>query len=378
MTEYYENTGEVDKNMIAVPGNADEKGYCWFDVTEAPFALYGFYKGDPDTPFCRLPKEVAEATNSGVAKNRLHTAGGRARFFTDSARIAIRMKMPYLTNYAHMAMTGSASFDLYEDDDHTEYGPTGAGSRFLGAFQPDVKATDGFFSELSLRKAKKRFLTLNFPLYTPVIKLEIGIDAGAVIGEGKEYSPFLPVVFYGSSITQGACASRPGLCYESQISRRLDIDYLNLGFSGSAKGELTIAEYMAGLPMSAFVCDYDHNAESAEYLRETHLRLYRKIREKHPEIPYIMLSRPDVDAKSDYEDTLLRRAVVEDTYRYARDNGDDNAWYIDGEGIFRGVDEDSCTVDGIHPNDLGFLKMADSIGRILRRAMRKGLKTEEK
>lgn len=376
-TEYYGNLGEVDQNMISASGEADENGFCWFDVTGQPFALYGFYANDPKTPFCRLPEDVAEATNPGVARNRLHTAGGRARFSTDSSRIAIRVEMPYMTHYSHMAMTGSASFDLYLDDDHFEYGPKGVGSRYVGTYKFDVNATGGFTSILKLNGSKIRHLTLNFPLYSPVAKLEIGIDSGSRLGEGVKYSDALPVVFYGSSITQGACASRPGLSYEAQISRRLNLDYLNLGFSGNAKGELPIVEYMAELSMSAFVCDYDHNAPDAEYLRNTHYRMYQKIREKHPDIPYVMLSRPDVDAGDNYEDTLLRRQVVEDTYRYAREAGDRNVWYIDGEGIFRGADEDSCTVDGVHPNDLGFVKMADSIGRILRRAMRKGLKKED-
>lgn len=365
---------ELDLNMISTAGaNADEDGLCWFDVTAAPFDLYGFYRNDPEFAFCRMPADVAEATNAGVARNRTHTAGGRVRFSTDSQRLALRVEMPYMTKYAHMAFTGASSFDLYEDDAQLIYGDKGLGSRFIFLYRPDMKSKTGFTSVADLKEKKMRHLTLNFPLYSPVTKLEIGIDAGSCLGRGMKYKPVLPIVFYGSSITQGACASRPGLCYQAHISRRLNLDYLNLGFSGNARAELPIAEYMAGLPMSAFICDYDHNTPDAAYLKETHYRLYRIIRDKNPDIPYIMLSRPDTESRLDYTATLDRRAVVEDTYRAAYDEGDRNVWYIDGEGIFRGVDEDSCTVDGTHPNDLGFMKMADSIGRILRRAMRKGL-----
>ena len=89
----------------------------------------------------------------------------------------------------------------------------------------------------------------------------------------------MPVVFYGSSITHGAAAGRPGNTYENFISQKYNLDYVNLGFAGQAKGEVNMAEYIAGLRMCAFVCDYDHNAPDADYLEKTHYRFYEIIRE---------------------------------------------------------------------------------------------------
>lgn len=352
---------EVDKNMVS--GAPDESGLVWYNVKNAPFELYGLYRPTDEGDFRRMPDEVAAATNKGVKRNARHTAGGRVRFSTDSRRVAIRAKLPYVTRYAHMPLTGSSSFDLYCDEE--------TGSVFAGVFKPAVDISDSIELTHTFHTAKKRYLTLNLPLYSPLSSLEIGLDPGASLGEGKKYTGTrLPVVFYGSSITQGACASRPGLAYQSIISRRLDVDFVNLGFSGNAKAELPIVEYMAELPMSAFVSDYDHNAPTPEYLQETHCRMYQLIREKNPKIPYIMLSRPDFTLHS-ASDSIARRRVVEDTFRYALGRGDKNVWYIDGEGIFRGPEEDSCTTDGTHPNDIGFMKLADSVGRILRRAMRR-------
>ena len=364
-------TPETDRNMIAA--EADENGIVWYDVTGEPFDLYGFY----DTkPFMRLPEDVAAATNPGVKRNNYHTAGGRVRFSTDSSRICVRAEMPYVTKYVHMPMTGSSSFDLYVD---TEYG-----SKYRACYKPDVHIKDGFTGEIKLPKTEKTvYYTMNFPLYSPVTKLEIGIDAGSVLGHGMKYLPVLPVVYYGSSITQGACASRPGLCYESIISRRLNIDHINLGFSGNALAEDTIVDYMKTIKMSCFVSDYDHNAPNPEHLKATHLKMYKAIREAQPDIPYIMLSKPDFifheigSSLSGSDDAIKRRRIIEDTFRYARENGDKNVWYIDGDGICRGVDEDSCSVDSTHPNDIGFMKMADAIGRIIRRAMRRGLAEKE-
>lgn len=356
-------TAEVDKNMIV--GKPDADGLVWYNVKNAPFDIYGLYMPQAESDFRRMPDDVAAATNNGVKRNARHTAGGRVRFSTNSRRIAVRAKMPYVTRYPHMALTGSASFDLYVD--------TPVGSFFGCVYRPPVDFTDGFELTHKFDDSRERSLTLNFPLYSPVSSLEIGLDAGSTLGGGAKYTGTrLPVVYYGSSITQGACASRPGLAYQAIISRRLDVDFINLGFSGNARAELPISAYMAELPMSAFVSDYDHNAPTPEYLRETHCRLYTTIREKNPDIPYIMLSRPDFTTHPE-KDSIERRRVVEDTFRYARAQGDKHVWYIDGEGIYRGAELDACTVDAAHPTDLGFMKMADSIGRILRRAMRNGI-----
>ena len=142
---------------------------------------------------------------------------------------------------------------------------------------------------------------------------------------------------------------------------------INLGFSGSGRAEDRIVDYMAGLSMSAFVSDYDHNAPNVAHLAATHCKMYQKIRAAHPEIPYIMISRVDFDCN--YHENVARRDVILDTYRYARAQGDRNVYLIDGESVFRGRYIDMCTVDGVHPNDLGFALMADAVEATLRRAL---------
>ena len=123
--------------------------------------------------------------------------------------------------------------------------------------------------------------------------------------------------------------------------------------------------------MSAFVSDYDHNAPTPEHLEATHQRLYKIIRKSNPDIPYIMISKYDFD--SDYSTSIVRRNIIADTYRYARSMGDENVYFIDGAGIFRGPYEDMCTVDGCHPNDMGFALIADAIAAELKRAFSQNL-----
>ncbi len=344
----------MPEELITASG-ADEKGTVWFDITEEPFDLYGFYD---KKQFTRLPEEVAKATSAGVYSLYRNTAGGRARFYTDSPYVKLRAVLPALHRMYHMPLTGSSGFDLYHD--------TPSGYRFRNVLAPNPDSGNGFEAKISFQGgAHGRYLTLNFPLYNAVTSVRIGIAEGSTLGHGKKYARAVPVVYYGSSITQGGCASRPGLSYESMISRELDTDYINLGFSGNARGEDAVMEYISGLEMSAFVYDYDHNAPGLEHLRNTHARGFMKVREKNPDLPVVIISRPN----KYFEETYRRRDVILKTYSDARAAGDRHVWYVDGESFFAGRFSNECTVDGTHPNDLGFSYMADVIGDALRRAM---------
>jgi hypothetical protein len=263
--------------------------------------------------------------------------------------------------FPHMPASGVAGFDLFVDS------PDGYSSRFIKTFMPPWHTTDeGYESKIELDGKKMRHYTINFPSYSGVSELWVGISEGSMLTNGVPYRDLPPMIYYGSSITQGGCSSRPGNIYQNVVCRRTNIDYINLGFSGSGRGEDTIVDYMASLDMCAFVSDYDHNSPSCEHLAETHYRMYEKIRAAHPDVPYIMISRCDFD--SVYDINIERRNIIYQSYRKARDAGDKNVYYIDGASIFRGTYENMCTVDSCHPNDLGFALMADAITAELNRA----------
>lgn len=350
---------KLDQNM-AIEHTVKENDVHFYDVREAPFEIYGLYDPCNEPDFKRMPDEVAQAVSVGVQKLNYCTAGGRVRFSTDSKYVAIRAIMPHIEHMSHFAMTGSSSFDLFVDE------PESGISRFFRPLRISKDAKNGYETIVQFQTRRLRHLTLNFPTYSSVRNLWIGLQQDAIVGGGLKYRNVPPVVFYGSSITQGACANRPGNTYQSIISRRMNLDFINLGFSGSGKAEDAMVEYMMGLKMSAFVSDYDHNAPNVQYLKDTHCNMYKKIRSAHPDIPYIMISRVDFDCS--YDENILRRDVIFDTYRYARANGDSNVYYIDGAGVFRGPYQEMCTTDGCHPTDLGFALMADAIGNELERA----------
>ena len=124
--------------------------------------------------------------------------------------------------------------------------------------------------------------------------------------------------------------------------------------------------------MSVFVCDYDYNAPTVEHLKATHHSFYETIRQKNPTVPYIMITRPNFWTRpAEEEDVLQRRDVIMSSYLKARAAGDQNVYFIDGIGFFAGPHLYEMTVDSIHPNDAGFLRMAEQIGCVIKHALEK-------
>ncbi len=338
---------QIDKNFdicCELPEDLE-----WHSVREDGFTLYGLLDYGTDG-YRRLPEEVSKAISEELYHCSRNTAGGRLRFKTDSPYIALRTTFASASLMSHMAFINAGGFDLYEN--------TAFGSVFRGSYRPPCNGAPSYAYSLWAGMGMKD-MTLNFPSYGAPVFIEIGIKQGSKIEKTDGYRDCDPIVFYGSSITQGGCASRPGLTYANFISRRFNIDYVNLGFSGNGKGEESVVRYMASLPMSVFVSDYDHNAPSFEHLESTHFRMYEIIREAHPDIPYFMISKPDFD--NDPNGAPRRRDIIYNSYLKARERGDRNVYFIDGKRIFQGEDRSECTIDGCHPNDIGMYRFANTL-----------------
>lgn len=336
---------KIDKNL-AVKETVDRTGLKIYDVLDAPFKIYGVIPPDEkEDLFKRMPGEVSEKVSRWVNMLHTNTSGGRVRFATNSKRIAIRAEMPTIGRMPHFALTGSAGFDLYAEN------------KYIKTFVPPYNMENGYESELAT-DGQMHDYTINMPPYSDVSRLYVMLEDGAELKEAAPYRDLKPIVYYGSSITQGGCSSRPGNTYQNVVVRRTNIDYVNLGFSGAAKAEDAIAEYIAGLDMSLFVFDYDHNAPTTEHLENTHERMFKTIRAKNPELPIICVSKPD--KTSDWE---KRREIINQTVEKAIAAGDKNVYFIDGQSFSALCDEpDAITVDGCHPTDLGFAMMGKVIG----------------
>jgi lysophospholipase L1-like esterase len=237
----------------------------------------------------------------------------------------------------------------------------------MGSFIPPVDLEKSYESIVRFDSSKMREITINFPPYSSVSELYIGISETAGVNAPQPYTIQKPIVYYGSSITQGACASRPGNAYTVMVSRRLNADHINLGFSGNAKGEQEMAEYIRDLDMSAFVYDYDYNAPSVEHLKDTHGKMFHTIRQANPDLPILMLSRPKYYLTPEEEQ---RREVVQATYQNAIANGDKNVYFLDGKALMSLAGNDG-SVDTCHPNDWGFASMAKAVEEVLQGALKK-------
>lgn len=345
----------IDKNF-KVNTKIEKDDLVFYNALDTPFEINGvFYENGK---FRRMPEETAKTVNKGVYTLHTNTAGGRIRFKTDSPYVAINAKMEGITSkYPFFSTSGKACFDLYLRNNGKEI--------YYRSFGLPEEVHDGYESIIEFEAAENREITINFPLYSDVCELFIGVSEDAKIESPSPYSNKNIIVYYGSSITQGACASRPGNSYASIISRKFDCDYINLGFGGSAIAEKEIAEYIKNLNMSVFVYDYDHNAFSPEFLRNTHERMFQIIRDAHPNLPIIMLSRPKMFLVST---DVERLEVIRDTYQNAKNRGDNNVYFIPGPKLMERTGNDG-TVENLHPNDFGFHSIAEAIAEVLEKIM---------
>lgn len=338
---------KIDKNF-KVETKIEREGLTFYDVDEAPFKVYGVYReGDR---YVRMPSDVAKSVSAGVFALNMHTAGGRVRFVTDSPYVAVSIKLNRADKMPHFAFTGSVGCDMY------------SGTRYIGTIVPPVSVTTEYEGVINVPFTDEHEYTINMPLYSGIDKMYIGVKEGCALKAAPEYSIEKPVVYYGSSITQGGCASRPGNAYQNIISRELDLDFINLGFSGNAKAEYEMAQYIAGLDMSVFVYDYDHNAPTLEHYQNTHERMFKIIREAQPDLPILMMTRPKYYLTAEEQ---ARLEVMLNTYNNAVAAGDKNVYFIKGPNLIEPVRE-AALVDGGHPNDAGFVSMANVIGAKLK------------
>ncbi len=333
----------------------------YYSILEAPIEVTGL-SVKQDGKFYRLPLEIIDRISDGVRTLAKDSAGGCVRFSTDSKNVEVKVTLKNGGCMSHMPLTGMSGTDIYFD------------GLFTATARPDsAQKTEysGVGTRPTVLEKGMHKVECFLPLYNGITAMEIGIDDDATLAAPPKYTVEKPVCFYGSSITQGGCASKPGNSHAAFLARWLDFPQINLGFSGNAKGEPLMARYIATLDMSAFVLDYDHNAPDVEHLAATHSKFFNIVREAQPELPIVIVSMPDFDVLP--SDRIRRREIIKNTFFEAVRAGDKKVWFVDGESLFGTYDtlndRRACTVDGCHPNDLGFYRMADVIRPVLTEAL---------
>ncbi len=348
---------EIDSNF-KVETNISFPDLKFFDPFTPPFVTYGVFRENGS--FRRLPEDVAKSVSEGVGTLHKASAGGRIRFKTDSPYIVVNAVMDLVYGASHFAYTGIAGCDVYirdEDGRQTYY------NTFIPKFDP----FKGYEAVVTFPTREMREVVINMPQYGCLLEFYLGLSETALIDAPTPYKYEKPIVYYGSSITQGGCASRPGNSYQNMISRRLDTNYVNLGFSGSALAEKEIVDYIKELDMSVFVYDYDYNAPSAEHLQNTHEKMFTAIRDTHPDLPVIIASRPKFTFWT--QDEIKRVGIIKTTYENALSRGDKNVYFLTGKELMAYADNDGL-VDNCHPNDLGFYSIARVFGDLIEKILK--------
>ena len=332
------------------------KTYSYLD---SPMKVWGIIDFDKTHKLQRIPDELIASMEILPREYGLRCPGARSGFRTNACEIKIKMTFSKLTPDIGISIYGCQSFYVFQGSK--------SGGRYLGHGFP------ASYDQLSFEKTFTKSpdmedILIWLPRNEPVIDIQISVNDEAAVQPPTPYRYDKPVLYYGSSITECGCSTVLFNGYNCLLSRWLDVDFYNLGFSGSARGERAVAEYIAGVDMSVFVFDYDHNSPTPETLRATHEPFFKIIREKRPELPVIMMTRPCIEID---DDVKARRDIVYQTYLNAKKEGDDNVWFIDGSTFYGDTDRDLCSVDTIHPNDLGFWRMANVIKPVLKEALEK-------
>ena len=336
---------DLDKNFKQKT-KVTETDVFYRDAKCGEFEIFGLANCEEYT---RIKECYTKNFSEGVKNLAKCTAGGRIRFKTNSPYIVLKGVVSPYDAPQHMTRITRCGFSVYDRN------------VFKRSLAPEISGNCEFENIYYFRDNNEHDVTIYLPLYGGVEKIYIGLKNDAYIKKSNPYGK--KIMYYGSSITQGGCASRPGNSYPSIISRKLNTDYVNLGFSGNAKGEKEVAEYIATLDFDIFVYDYDHNAPDVKDLEKTHKPFFDIIRKSHKDVPVVFVTRPDV--KSNSEASKNNRDVIYKTYKTALCGGDKNVYFIDGKTLWGEEGYSECTVDGCHPADLGMYRMANVIGGVI-------------
>lgn len=339
-----------------IPGKPDEKdaGLVWYDVRALGIEGQGWK--DTRAPFDRLPASAEKEVDASVWGLSHHSAGLCVRFVTDAP--AIQAKWTLTGNLAmnHMPATGVSGLDLY-----TRSAKDGKW-QWLSVGRPNDKGTNTATLTRGLEAGKREYL-LYLPLYNGVSSVEIGLPKGAVLEKApaRPEENTKPLVFFGTSITQGGCASRPGMVHTAILGRRFERPVINLGFSGNGKMQPAVAKLLAELDPAVYVIDCLPNMTPEEVAERTE-PLVATIRKARPTTPILLVEdRTNANAAL-VPGTLKRhedkRKALRTAYEKLVKDGDKHLHYLKGDRLIG--DDGEATVDGSHPTDLGFVRYADA------------------
>lgn len=353
----------LDRNF-KVKKTADPASRRWLSAGDRHLTVRGlaWFKENGGS-FSRLPLRAEKVVREPVWQLAQCPASGRVCFQSDTTALSVRITNSDTGFMSHMPMTGSNGCILY------------AGSP--GHLQPWATATPDQQNPTFERELFKdvprqmREFCLYLPLYKALKTLEIGLVPGAKLLPPSPPAVAKPVVVYGTSITQGGCANTAGSDFVSIVGRQLNVDVVNLGFSGNGRGEKEMAELIAEIDASLYVLDYAANTNAAEW-EATLPRFLEILRRAHPETPVLLVTNvcfSQYAFSPGSRDVLeARRDFAMGFYAQQRRAGDRNLHLVDGFSLLP-FGTDAAYVDGVHPTDHGFVLMAERLAPAIARIL---------
>lgn len=333
----------------------------WQDVTT--WGVEGRGWGDQERKrwFDRFPAKAEKTVTPAVWSLSRDSAGMMVRFKTDAKAIYCRYDLAK-ANLALPAMpaTGVSGLDLYARDDKGQW-------RWVACPKPAAQHVEAVLIS-DLAPGEHEFAAY-LPLYNGIEKLEIGVPAGAKF-EGLAPRE-KPIVFYGTSITHGANASRPGMVHTAILGRRLDRPVINIGFSGNGRMDAAVGDLINELDAAAIVIDCCPNMGPADVTAKC-VPLVKQLRSKHATTPIILVEDRRftnswiTPAKAKFHDD--NHAALKAAYEQLKAENVANLSYISGDALY-GTDAEGAN-DASHATDLGFMRQADVFEPVLRAALK--------
>jgi GDSL-like Lipase/Acylhydrolase family/N-terminus of Esterase_SGNH_hydro-type len=341
--------------------------YSIEDLKPFIFGLPWF--GEADWNLYRLPRSIIPNLSQDMQNHTKNAAGAMIRFKSKTKIIGFDIRRITEGNMAEFSSIGQFSLDVYCDGAFWIYLEIPPERRFIW-FE-----TDG---------SNSHEYTIYFPLYSEVELFSLVVENPPDEDNGRETEiypsdePFLDgkIVVYGSSITQGAYASRPGMAYPARLGRKLAFEVVNLGFGGCGKGEPNVADKLAEIQdVSLYIMDWGCNLcalDEVHLIESRYPEMIQKLNAAHPEIPILFISPQtfilEFRDESFCKAFQLIRAVILETYENAKGKGI-NCLYLDGQELV-GPGELDKTVDGVHCNDWGFTCYIDKIEPLARKLLK--------
>lgn len=358
------NAAAFDKRMASE--QETDTNHVWYDVPNTAMTISGLGFFETEQRWQRLPvglQEEIRLQRPALEELSGHMAGVSVNFITDSLEIWLRAEVNSPPYMSHMTPAAQCGFDCYIRLPNEEAWLLAGVTKY----HPSQKS---FCCRLAQNLPSGTQVRIYFPLYIGIKTVQVGLCRGSRIAPPKPYINEKAVAFYGTSITQGGCATHPGMAYPAILERILDIPVYNLGFSGNGVGNMAMAEVVCSLPnLGALVIDIEANA-GPEHLLEENLPMFlNRVREKMPTLPVLILSgtpQPaavwDAQLKKQLEHD---RAFEQREVAKRREAGDQHLFFADPTAWI-GACGTEATVDGIHLTDLGFYLMAQGLTPLLK------------